>query len=184
VGSGTIPKMAMRTAPPAIAIVPNIMYGLKTSPSNRRAKNAFHKSDTAPRGASITTGSEAIWKSDPRRLEEINIPVRWCSSGPCYREAVTRPRTHRNLEATAYINSFTDIFKCQRKGTTHGLRCSTFCSCSGWRSLRTWLLRWMVKPRLCTKLASRPIVIPTGIETGGGSLACGDLINMLRSYRS
>ena len=72
-GSGTMPKTAMRTAPPAMSIVPMIIHGENTSPRSRRAKNAFHRSETAPRGARITTGSEAIWKRDPRILEEIKI---------------------------------------------------------------------------------------------------------------
>ena len=66
-----MPKIAMRTAPPAMRIVPIIIHGEKTSPSSKRAKKAFHRSETAPRGANITTGNEAIWKRDPRMLEEM-----------------------------------------------------------------------------------------------------------------
>lgn len=73
VGSGTIPKTAMRTAPPAIKIVPRIIHGEKTSPRIRRAKKAFHRSETAPRGARITTGSEAIWTREPIRFDRIKI---------------------------------------------------------------------------------------------------------------
>jgi hypothetical protein len=60
VGSGTIPKTAIRTAPPAMRRVPSIIHGENTSPRRKRAKNAFQRRDTAPRGASITTGREAI----------------------------------------------------------------------------------------------------------------------------
>ena len=60
VGSGTIPKTAIRTAPPAIQRVLRTIHGENTSPRMRRAKKAFHSSDTAPSGARMTTGSEAI----------------------------------------------------------------------------------------------------------------------------
>ena len=50
---------------------------------------------------------------------------------------------------------------------TYGLRCSTFCCSSGNAWFNTWLLRWMVRPRDCTKDARRPMVIPTGIEMLG-----------------
>jgi len=55
-----MPKIAMRTAPPAMRIVPITIHGEKTSPSRRRAKKAFQSKDTAPSGARITTGSDAI----------------------------------------------------------------------------------------------------------------------------
>jgi len=73
VGSGTMPKKAIKIAPPAMRMVPKIIHGEKTSPSMKRAKNAFHNRDTAPSGARITTGREAIWTSDPMMLEEINM---------------------------------------------------------------------------------------------------------------
>ena len=73
VGSGTMPKMAMRTAPPAMSSVPKSIHIEKTSPRSIRAKNAFHSSETAPSGARITTGKEAIWKMDPKRFEEMNM---------------------------------------------------------------------------------------------------------------
>lgn len=60
VGSGTIPKTAISTAPPAIRIVPKIIHGENTSPRIKRAKNAFQSNETAPKGARMTTGSEAI----------------------------------------------------------------------------------------------------------------------------
>lgn len=60
VGSGTIPKTAIRTAPPAMKSVPRTIQIEKASPRSIRAKNAFHSSETAPRGARITTGKDAI----------------------------------------------------------------------------------------------------------------------------
>lgn len=73
VGSGTMPKNAIKMAPPAIRMVARIIHGEKTSPRIKRAKKAFHNRDTAPNGARITTGREAIWTSDPRILEEMNM---------------------------------------------------------------------------------------------------------------
>jgi hypothetical protein len=73
VGSGTMPKIAMRTAPPAMRRVPRIIQRENTSPRMKQAKNAFHRRETAPRGARMTTGSEAIWNSEPRMLEEMKI---------------------------------------------------------------------------------------------------------------
>ena len=73
VGSGTIPKMAIRTAPPAMRRVPRTIQREKTSPRMKRAKRAFHSSETAPRGARMTTGREAIWNSDPKILEDMKI---------------------------------------------------------------------------------------------------------------
>jgi hypothetical protein len=60
VGSGTMPKKAIKMAPPAIRMVPRIIHGENISPSMKRAKKAFHKRDTAPSGARMTTGREAI----------------------------------------------------------------------------------------------------------------------------
>jgi hypothetical protein len=71
--SGTMPKIAMRTAPPAMRRVPRIIQREITSPRMKQAKNAFHRRETAPRGARMTTGSEAIWNSEPRMLEEMKI---------------------------------------------------------------------------------------------------------------
>ncbi len=74
VGSGTIPNIAMRTAPPAMHKVLMTIQGEKTSPRIRRAKNAFHRRDTAPSGARITTGRDAIWNTEPKRLEDMKMP--------------------------------------------------------------------------------------------------------------
>ena len=71
--SGTVPKIAMRTAPPAMRKVPRIIQMENTLPRMKQAKNAFHRRETAPRGARMTTGSEAIWNSEPRMLEETKI---------------------------------------------------------------------------------------------------------------
>lgn len=60
VGSGTMPNTATRTAPPAMSKVPISIHIENTSPRSILAKNAFHRRDTAPRGARMTTGSEAI----------------------------------------------------------------------------------------------------------------------------
>lgn len=75
VGSGTIPNTAISTAPPAMRMVPTIIHAENTSPRRRRAKKAFHSSDTAPSGARMTTGSEAIWNNEPRMFEDMNMPV-------------------------------------------------------------------------------------------------------------
>lgn len=74
VGSGTIQNSAMRTAPPAMHSVLITIHGENTSPNMSLAKKAFQSRETAPRGARITTGSEAIWKIEPKRLEEMKIP--------------------------------------------------------------------------------------------------------------
>lgn len=68
-----MPKIATRTAPPAMRRVPRIIQRENTSPRMKQAKNAFHRRETAPRGARMTTGSEAIWNSEPRMLEEMKI---------------------------------------------------------------------------------------------------------------
>ena len=73
VDSGTMPKKAIKKAPPAIRMVPRIIHSEKKSPRMKRAKKAFHNRDKAPSGARITTGREAIWTSDPRILEEMNM---------------------------------------------------------------------------------------------------------------
>jgi hypothetical protein len=39
----------------------------------KQAKKVLHRRDTAPRGAIMTTGSEAIWNSEPKMLEEMKI---------------------------------------------------------------------------------------------------------------
>ena len=75
VGSGTIPNTAISTAPPAMRKVPRIIQAENTSPRSRRAKKAFHSNDTAPSGARMTTGSEAIWNSEPRMFDDMNIPT-------------------------------------------------------------------------------------------------------------
>jgi hypothetical protein len=69
--SGTIPKIAIRMAPPATRMVPSIIHGEKTSPSRKRAKKAFQRRDTAPSGARMTTGSDAICTNDPNMLDDI-----------------------------------------------------------------------------------------------------------------
>lgn len=63
----------MRVAPPAIRMVPRIVHGENMSPSMKRAKKAFQRRDTAPNGARMTTGSDAICTSEPSTLEEMNI---------------------------------------------------------------------------------------------------------------
>ena len=68
--------MAINTAPPAIRTVPMIIHGEKTSPSSSREKNAFQRRETAPSGARITTGSDAIWKREPRTLDEMKMASR------------------------------------------------------------------------------------------------------------
>ena len=75
VGSGTIPNIAISTAPPAMRIVPRTIQAENTSPRSRRAKKAFHNNDTAPSGARMTTGSDAIWNSEPRMFEDMNMPI-------------------------------------------------------------------------------------------------------------
>jgi len=69
--SGTIPKIAMRIAPPAMRMVPMTIHGEKTSPSRSRAKKAFQSKDTAPSGARMTTGSDAICTNEPKILDEM-----------------------------------------------------------------------------------------------------------------
>lgn len=71
--SGTIPKKAMRIAPPAMKMVPRIIHGENTSPKSKRAKNAFQSKDTAPNGARMTTGRDAIWTNEPSILDEMNM---------------------------------------------------------------------------------------------------------------
>jgi uncharacterized membrane protein len=73
VGSGAIPKIAMSTAPPATRMVPITIQAENTSPNMNRAKKAFHIKDTAPRGARMTTGRDAIWNIEPRMLEDMKI---------------------------------------------------------------------------------------------------------------
>lgn len=73
VGSGTIPNIAMSTAPPAMKNVPRIIHGEKTSPRMKRAKKAFQRRDTAPSGARMTTGRDAIWTRAPMIFEDMNI---------------------------------------------------------------------------------------------------------------
>jgi hypothetical protein len=78
-----MPKIAIRTAPPAMRRVPRIIQRENTSPRMKQAKNAFHRRETAPRGARMTTGSEAIWNSEPRMLEEMKITEDQRSDGRC-----------------------------------------------------------------------------------------------------
>lgn len=136
----------MRTAPPAIKSVPRIIHGENTSPSRNLAKKAFQSRETAPRGASITTGREAIWTRDPRMLEEMKM---------------AKPSSH-NLHNHERVRK-TDSDK-ERRGDNHGRLCSTRCSCSGKTWLRTWLLRWIVRPSDWTKEARRPMIMPKGMD--------------------
>ena len=73
VGSGTTPNIPMSTAPPAMSSVPAITHGEEPSPSRIRAKNAFQSNETAPSGARITTGRDAIWKREPMIFEEMKM---------------------------------------------------------------------------------------------------------------
>lgn len=73
VGSATMPNMPMRTAPTTTKRVPKSMNLENTSPRITRAKNAFHNKETAPSGAKITTGRDAIWKTEPSTFDDINI---------------------------------------------------------------------------------------------------------------
>jgi hypothetical protein len=100
VGSVTIPKSAMNTAPTAMRIVPRTSRSENTSPRRNLAKKAFHSKDTAPRGASMTTGREAIWTKDPRIFDKKNI-TRPEMSGPGL-DDVEYTTTHRNPKATTF----------------------------------------------------------------------------------
>ena len=106
-GSDTIPNTAMRTAPPAINNVPRIIHGENISPNRSRAKNAFQRRETAPNGARITTGREAICTREPRMLEEMKT---------------AKPRSH------SLPGSMVSLL-CVRSGheVAYGLRCSTRC---------------------------------------------------------
>jgi hypothetical protein len=68
-----MPKIAMRTAPPAIRRVPRIIQRENTLPRMKHANNAFHRRETAPRGARMTTGREASWNTEPRMLDEMKM---------------------------------------------------------------------------------------------------------------
>lgn len=68
-----MPKNAMRMAPPATRKVPRSIQIENASPRRIRAKKAFHKRDTAPRGARMTTGREAICTTEPNKLEEMKM---------------------------------------------------------------------------------------------------------------
>jgi hypothetical protein len=61
--SGTMSNIVMRTAPPAMKRVPRM----------KQAKNVFHRRETASSEARMMTGSEPIWNSEPRTLEERKI---------------------------------------------------------------------------------------------------------------
>ncbi len=74
--AGTERKTSSSTAPPARRRGPRSIHGEKTSPRRSRAKNAFQRRETAPRGARITTGREAIWNTEPKRFEERNMAVK------------------------------------------------------------------------------------------------------------
>ena len=96
--------MAMRTAPPAIKIVPIIIQAENTSPSRKRAKKAFHNKDTAPKGARMTTGSDAIWNNEPSTLEDMKIAAKIDQLGsPVQNEEgdAPNPNSH-NLMAKFY----------------------------------------------------------------------------------
>ena len=75
VGSGTMPKKAMSRAPPAMNMVPMAIHGENTSPRRIRANSAFQRRETAPKGARMTTGKDAIWKTEPRTFDVTKIAV-------------------------------------------------------------------------------------------------------------
>ena len=132
VGSGTMPKIAMRTAPPAMKRVPRIIQRENTSPRMKQAKNAFHNKETAPRGARMTMGREAIWNTEPRMLEVINMTAEvgqtTVSGGAQRRTESKQPKPRSGRARSALI-----LWVGQRD--THGRRCST-----RWRSSgRAWL---------------------------------------------
>ena len=89
-----MPKIAMRTAPPAMRRVPRSIHGEKTSPRRSLAKKAFQRRETAPSGARMTTGREAIWKIEPKRFEERNMAVK----DEDVTAAKGRPGTHTKAE--------------------------------------------------------------------------------------
>ena len=45
------------------------------------AKKAFQRRETAASGARMTTGSDAIWNIEPKRLEEMNMAGDYENSG-------------------------------------------------------------------------------------------------------
>jgi hypothetical protein len=46
---------------------------MRRVPRMKQAKNVFHRKETTPSGVRMMTGSEAIWNSEPRMLEERKI---------------------------------------------------------------------------------------------------------------
>lgn len=57
--------MPMRVAPPAMRTDPAASWTVNSSPRMKRAKRAFHRSETAPSGPRTTMGSAPIWKRVP-----------------------------------------------------------------------------------------------------------------------
>lgn len=126
VGSGTMPKMAMRTAPPAMRRVPISIHAENTSPSRRRAKKAFQRRETAPSGARMTTGSAAIWNTEPKRLEDMKMPVETDQRYAMYSKIVN---TYQSLATIVCVP--VRMYDGLKAYATHGLRCSTLCCSSG-----------------------------------------------------
>lgn len=120
------------------------IHGEKTLPRSKRAKKAFHNSETAPSGARITTGNEAIWKREPRMLDEMKM------------EKPSNQRLH------TWVSHYDSKVKGER--WTDGLLYSTRCWSSGSCSFRTWLLRCTVRPSDWTKDAISPTAIPQATE--------------------
>lgn len=79
-GGDAPPKMPTRVAPPAIRTDPTPSCTVKLSPRMRRAKRAFHRSETAPRGPRTTMGRAPIWKRVPVVKGELVSSV-WCGGG-------------------------------------------------------------------------------------------------------
>jgi len=131
VGSGTIPNIAISTAPPAMRMVPRTIQAENTSPRSRRAKKAFHNSDTAPSGARMTTGSDAIWNSEPKMFENMYMPtaedVQQYRSWGVDNDELTETEQPQPDEAEKSVIRAKEWVLV----STHGRRYSFFCSCSG-----------------------------------------------------
>lgn len=69
--SGTTPKTAIITAPPATNAVPTTQLIPNLSPKSTWANRALKTSEMAPKGARITMGSASSWKSVAKTLEVI-----------------------------------------------------------------------------------------------------------------
>jgi hypothetical protein len=69
--------------------VPIAMKCENASPRRILANSAFQRSETAPSGARITTGNEAIWNTEPRMLEVmkmVNPRSHNLKNGCCYED--------------------------------------------------------------------------------------------------